>query len=152
LKKKAKLSKLDKNRLNDFGKIAVKEITKTVGKGISPIEGGGRFPGYKNPENYPDKIQKKYPAKRRRPVNLYLSGDFLKNLKYKIVKSPKLGIEIGFYDTLSKKKEQGHREGVKGQPKRPIIPERKEEFTRRIRITLLKTFKAIFEKHLAKQK
>jgi hypothetical protein len=74
----------------------------------------------------------KFPAKRRRPVNLYLSGKFLKSLKFKIKQGKKPRITIGFFNKKSKLKEKGHRDQTGGQMKRPIIPEREESFTRPI--------------------
>jgi hypothetical protein len=160
LNKKIDLSALPKQEMQAIAKLTVKEIKKSVSKGISPIEGAQRFPAYKNPENYPDKIKKRFPSKRRRPVNLELSGDFLKNLKFKIEnKVKKLGkfvekreIKVGFFDEESINKEKGHRDGANGQPKRPIIPNKKEDFKRRIKNSIVKEFKKIFRKNVAKRK
>jgi hypothetical protein len=79
---------------------------------------------------YPYSVQKDFPNKRPRPVNLFLSGDFLSNLTYALgIRGKAQVIEIGFFDDLSAKKESGHREGVNGQPKRPIIPTGSERFS-----------------------
>jgi hypothetical protein len=71
---------------------------------------------------YPDSVKEQYPRKKRRPVNLYLSGDFLSNLTHIPIIGERPGAEIGFFDTKSQKKEQGHREMANGQGFRPIIP------------------------------
>lgn len=79
---------------------------------------------------YPFSVQSEFPDKRPRPVNLFLSGDFLSNLSYALgIRGKAQVIEIGFFDDLSAKKESGHRDGVNGQPKRPIIPTGSERFS-----------------------
>lgn len=142
----ANLKKIKKSELEEISDIIIDEIKESVSKGKSPIKGNGRFPKYKNEERYPDRARKQFPAKRRRPVNLFLSGDFLKNLvsKVKAGKNPK--ILIGFFDTLSKKKEQGHREGANGQPKRPIIPKGSEEFSPIIKRAIFKKMVQVLDK------
>lgn len=74
---------------------------------------------------YPFNQTDEFPNKKVRPVNLFLSGDFLSNLKWRF--TDKTRVSIGFFDELSQKKEQGHRVGVNSQPKRPIIPEGREK-------------------------
>jgi hypothetical protein len=150
------ISLQDRKRI---GIAAIEEIKTLVSKGVSPIAGRGRFPAYKGvsasaainktaksltgsrkkrarqiasdlkKKFYPYTVQGKFPDKRERPVNLFLSGDFLSNLNTKIIKN---GVEIGFYDEKSVKKESGHREGVNGQPPRPILPQGNEKFSESI--------------------
>lgn len=124
------LNAMTKAELVELGDDFIEDMKSDIAKGISPIQGRGRFPGYKNPENYPDQVRNRYANKRRRPVNLKLSGDFLKSLK-SIVKSigARNALFIGFNDRKSKLKEEGHRDGANGQLKRPIIPEGSETFT-----------------------
>lgn len=78
----------------------------------------------KNRKFYPDSVQSQYPNKKRRPVNLYLSGDFLDNLG-ELTEDRKLGkdfnVSLGFKGKFAKY-EQGHREMANGQGFRPIIP------------------------------
>lgn len=126
LKNRISKNKLSNSVLSNIGKELVEDFKASIEVGLSPIQGKGRYEGYKNPTNYPDKIQNKFPNKKRRPVNLILSGDFLRTLIYKISLSNN-SITIGFFDKKSQKKEQGHREGYKGQPSRPIIPEGNEK-------------------------
>lgn len=83
---------------------------------------------------YPFSAQKEFPGKRERPVNLKLSGSFLNNLE---CRPSRKGLEIGFYDEPYTLMEEGHREGVGGQPKRPIIPQGSETFSRAILQNLL---------------
>ena len=159
IKPKLDLNDLSKRDLEDLSDLTIEEMKKAISKGQTTIEGGKRrFPAYKNPENYPDKIMKHFPKKRRRPVNLNLSGKFLSKLSSKVeTQKRKFGlvtkrrVRIGFFDQLSKKKEQGHREGANGQPKRPIIPTRSESFSKRIltkvRKEYIKKVKRIFDKN-----
>jgi hypothetical protein len=96
---------------------------------------------------YPYSVQKDFPQKRPRPVNLFLSGDFLSNLTYALGRSGKKQVvTIGFFDELSKKKESGHRVGVNGQPKRPIIPASSESFSQIIKLDILKIMKDVLKK------
>lgn len=171
---------MDERAAQQIGNAITGEMLKLIARGISPIEGAGRFPGYKWAEvrnalrkertainkelrkvrrnlfvyrrknkrqflamvkkrnrealagvtgRYPFTAQAKRLGKKPRPVNLFLTGDFLSNLEYIVTGTAgKYGIELGFFDELSAKKESGHREGVNGQPKRPIIPVGREDF------------------------
>lgn len=114
------------------GKAMTDEMLSLIDKGISPIRGAGRFPGYLrsgDKDGYPANKRKRYPAKRDRPVNLKLSESFLKALEFRAVSSKgSYNTEIGFYDPREVVKEEGHRDGANGQPKRPVIPQGKEEF------------------------
>ena len=107
----------------ELGNIVVSEMKNLISKGISPIKGMGRFPGYKNPDKYPGDL------KSKRPVNLKLSGQMLDSLSVKGTRKSADGTEIiiGYNNSEANLKEQGHREGVKGQPKRPTIPQGSEE-------------------------
>ncbi len=65
----------------------LEEMRDMIVKGISPIRGRGRFPAYLHAGKkgkYPANQKNKYPTKRQRPVNLLLSGDFLRALTYRI--------------------------------------------------------------------
>lgn len=131
LKKTVDLRKAKSAELVPIARDFLKEMKAFISKGISPIKGKGRFPRYKNPSNYPNSrsIRKKFPLKRQRPVNLYLSGEFLKDLKINIFNGKILRFKVGFFNKDSIIKERGHREGANGQPKRPIIPKNTESFT-----------------------
>lgn len=119
---------------NRIGEAVTKEVRDQISKGISPIKGNGRFPRYKNPKRYPgDK-------KPRTPVNLNLSGAFMDSLTYKVYDARTgKGTEI-FYNgedsngVSNQDKEQGHRDGANGQPKRPTLPSksRGETFSARL--------------------
>ncbi len=177
-----------RENLEAIGKGIVAEMKSMISKGISPIEGAGRFPEYKQrarakglrkvaknisqeknfifgdskysrrqrrevdskvkklkktaaqTENrgYPNSVKGSFPAKRARPVNLFLSGDFLKTLKEILSGSASSSkLEIGFKGSGSEKSErmeEGHRIGWLGQGKRPIIPQGSEKFAQRIQL------------------
>jgi hypothetical protein len=128
-----------------------------ISKGISPIFGKGRFEGYaaqrygkQKKKFYPDSVKKDFPSKRRRPVNLFLSGDFLKSLKAYPVSVGK--IFIGYTTKYGKKLESGHRDGVNGQPNRPTIPEKpNERFAQPILSGIIKLFRDSFSDELKKK-
>lgn len=112
----------------NVGKGVVAEMKNLISKGISTIEGSGRFPAYKNPKRYPAK------RKPKTPVNLHLSGDFQDALSYSTqqVKSG-YATKIFYRGAKENIKEQGHRDGANTQPKRPTIPtESGETFAVRI--------------------
>lgn len=109
------------------------------------------------PTRYPFNKMKEFPSKKLRPVNLKLSGDFLRDLTYRSQVAPPIKgasptIDIGFFGGLSEKKESGHREGVNGQPKRPTIPQKKEEFSPSIYRRLVKTITGLVKRKIASSK
>jgi hypothetical protein len=127
-----------KEKIESIDKVITRQVAVNLGyavktqmlvmieKGISPIRQNGRFPGYKRAryeDGYPKNIVDKYPNKKIRPINLWLSGDFLKSLTFMaIAVNGSFKARIFFNKELSNKKESGHREGVNGQPSRPTIP------------------------------
>lgn len=142
--------------LDDIGSKVVQEMKKLIATGLSPIAGRGRFPGYVgqgDKRRYPGSVKSKHSDKRDRPVNLTLSGDFLKKLtSVATVGANKISIAIGFKDPLSVKKEQGHRDGANGQPERPVIPDGSERFTPAIETILLDGFQAVINRILRNKK
>lgn len=138
----------------EIAKTIRQKILDLVSRGISPIEGKGRFPGYSastsDKKRYPDTVKGKFPSKRRRPVNLELSGKFLRSLK-SYVKTRNV-IEVGFLDKYGKDLEQGHREGAKGQPQRPIIPSGSEQFALSIKAVIIKIYRDSVLDYLKKNK
>ncbi len=127
ISKISSLKTLNKKERLSVGKAIIKSMKQLIAKGISPIKGKKRFKGYKNPDSgYPSTVKRKHPSKKKRPVNLKLSGAFLKSL---LVKNKAKGLLIGFFSSLSKKKEKGHRQRAGGQPSRPIIPSSSEDFS-----------------------
>ena len=154
------IDNLPKSAKQEIGDVIVDEMKDLISKGISPIEGKGRFPAYKwaaarkdvvdtvnrftkgqkgkdvralkseakraYSNKYPFSVQNEFPDKRPRPVNLFLSGEFMESLKSKVRNGQ---LFVGFFEKRSTQFEQGHREGVNGQPKRPIIPIDDERFS-----------------------
>lgn len=113
------------------GRRVVSSMKDLIAKGISPIRGNGRFPAYKDPTKYPGK--KKAP----RPVNLFLSGDFMDSLSNKSIRSGDgYNAEIFYKGRESQLKEKGHREGANGQRERPTIPEGSEEIAKSIEVEI----------------
>lgn len=118
-----------------------------IAKGISPIRGNGRFPEYKNAGvkgRYPDSARDKFPNKRQRPVNLFLSGDMLDDLDARALTSEV--IEVGYSDSKQAQKERDHRDGANGQPKRPTIPQGAEEFNQTIQLELEDSYATLLDK------
>lgn len=151
LAKKIDLSKITKKDLKSTSENVVELIKKLISKGISPIKGKSRFPAYKDPEVYPKKVRKRFPSKRTRPVNLKLSGKFLKNLKAKIRQGKNPSITIGFFDSYGETLETGHREGANTQPERPIIPIENEEFKEQVERELRTELTKIIKQRLRKK-
>lgn len=171
---------------NRIGDAVIGIMLDLIGKGISPIDGAGRFPEYKwaafskalkkeksainralkqnkralfkfrrmnqrqllqlqkkaNARDTASLLASKYPystpqykqgSKRVRPVNLFLTGDFLHALEAVVIGTAgQFTIEVGFFDDAQAVKEIGHREGANGQPQRPIIPIDREEWAQTI--------------------
>lgn len=139
----------DKEDAKELGEAVVLEMKTMIAKGISPIRGVGRFPGYKHQGKdgrYPKSVMSKYPDKKQRPVNLHLTGEMLSSLVSKVVKGQVCpAVQIEYQSEISKNKEQGHREGVNGQPKRPTIPEGEEQFAAKIQNLILSMYRKAYK-------
>lgn len=159
-KLQAKLRRLKRpvtrKEADQIGTQAVAIMRDLVSKGISPVKGPGlgtKFPAYKwskaskkeRADKYPYAVMKRYPDKKVTPVNLRLTGKQMASLNYDVLENPKgFAVSIGYDDTLSIKKESGHREGVGGQPSRPTIPvvPSGEEFAQKIQQAYLRVLNA----------
>ena len=132
---------IDRQTADEVGRQSVDEMKDMISKGISPLNSGGRFPGYKNPSKYPKG------KKPNTPVNLYLSGDFQNSLTHK-VKTSEFGFDTEiFYEGRDEDaKESGHRDGANGQPKRPTIPQGSESFAQRV----IRVFSSIYKARINK--
>lgn len=136
------------SEIRNVGQTVVDEMKSRIARGQSPIQGNGRFPRYKNPSKYPGN------KKPHRPVNLELTGQFLNSLQptanARLANPLQRSVRIGFTNTLARKKEQGHREGVNGQPSRPIIPDQNagERLLARIRLRAQNEYLGILRKRL----
>lgn len=142
---------VDKRTAKAVQKAVVELVLGSALSGNSPIAGKGKFPAYRG--SYREQIRRgKIPGKSLRPVNLLLDGDFLASLKAKISPNTEQGwgIEVGFFDRKSIKKEQGHREGANNQAKRPLIPQDNEKFNRAINKRLNLLFARGLERRLSR--
>lgn len=127
---------VDQATANAAGKATVAAMKQLIARGVSPIKGNGRFPGYKNPDKYPGG------KKPNRPVNLKDTGQFLYSLTYDPVASKNGFDTVIYYDGKeANDKETGHREGANGQRERPTIPLRGESFSETIRIAFSKIYR-----------
>lgn len=138
---KGDLSKLKTKSLKEMADTLVESILERIGLGVSPIT-GRRFPSYKNPDKYPGDL------KGQRPVNLYLTGQFLSSLITRIKTGKKPTITITFSNQLAHDKESGHRTGANGQPRRPIIPQGSEGFTDGILLAVREVFRKVIDRDL----
>lgn len=135
------LRKLTSRDLSELGGEILTKMRSLIGRGFSPIT-GRKFPRYKNPSKYPGT------RKRSSPVNLELTGDFLKSLRArgKTGKIPRLSIFLQGRESIEK--ERGHRTGANGQPKRPIIPLEREGFTKSVNNVIDDVIEDIVNKRL----
>ncbi len=124
---------------NKLGNSILRETKNLVGVGKSPVKGKGRFPAYakqRKGSGYPDTpdIRRRFPSKKTRPVNLELSGKFLKALGFKKTDG---GIDFGWIDPSEdiKKLIDAHNNGLnKNVPQRKVIPNADgEDYTASIR-------------------
>lgn len=175
-------SKLPDSDLNVIGRLFLGKMKTMISSGQNPIRGFGspRFPEYKavtsfktakkskfesstankiKNRGYPYSVQKSFPDKKPRPVNLFLSGDFIKSLITLVVKKGGTDtkgktilvdkrLRITFDKEESKQKELGHREGANGQLKRPIIPKGKEDFAAPLRKLLVDAYVQLIKKRI----
>lgn len=137
------LRKLKNRDLKAIAEEIIHLMLENIKKGISPIT-GKRFPAYKNPKRYPGK------RKPKRPVNLELTGEFLSALEFTVRSGKNPTITIGFFDKENADKEKGHREGAGGQPKRPIIPNSSESFSKKITIEITNEIADVLSRAIAK--
>ena len=120
LKKLKNYNKEVKDRYQDelnsgaAGYELIRLLQDIIKKGISPVDGEGRFEKYS--ESYREAIRRgDYPSKKVSPVNMYLSGDMLGSLRFKKV-AGKLYVEFG------DKKAAYHQYGQGNMPKRKLLP------------------------------
>ena len=130
-----------KNELT-YGSIGyelVRTVQDVIRKGISPVDGEGRFEKYS--QSYRDAIKKKqYGNKKVSPVNMSLTGEMMGSLR---VIEYKNGALIEFTD----KKAGYHQNGEGNLPVRKLLPVKKRDtFNKRITDLLVKALKAALKK------
>ncbi len=164
-----------------IGGAVVKEVRNLTSKGINPVGRGGRFPAYKGvaginqvkkitrsltgsrrkrgrdilakkrKNTYPFSINKKFPNKKVRPVNIRLTGHQLRNYKFKIINvKNKFRIRLGYFNKFAALKEQGHADGVNGQPVRQTVPNKTQQFSSKITQIIIRVLLRNLEKNLKK--
>lgn len=102
-----------------------RNIKASIRVGLSPVQGFGRFVGYKDPEKYPAE------EKPSRPVNLELSSEMLSWLRAKIGsggKSLTVGIHSDAPDKVRARAEGNNTGSAKGVAVRRFIPLPGEKF------------------------
>ena len=142
-----------------MGKAVVREMRGMISKGISPIRDIKRMEPYRG--GYKDRIRKKGSitvggikfTKRLRPVNLKLTGKFLKALKSKVERSVSgFSPIVGYFKQSEQLKEQGHREQKNDQGFRPTIPQApREQFALKIQQIILKFLNSALKKQVQKK-
>lgn len=129
------------NELNSgaAGYELIRLLQDIIRKGISPVDGEGRFQKYS--DSYRKAIKEgKYPGKKISPVSMYLTGDMLGSLRF-VKKNDKLYIE--FED----KKAAYHQYGRGNLPKRKLLPTGLfDKFNKRITDLLVRALKKALKK------
>ena len=124
---------IDRKTAKDLGEWVVKGIRDLTASGTSTVrEFGRKMPAYRG--SYRRRIIRGgFPGKRLRPVNLRLTGKFMRSLKSRVKKS-KGGFSpiVGYFNAKESAKEEGHRQGTNKQAKRPTLPTSSESFHRAI--------------------
>jgi hypothetical protein len=107
-----------------LGTEVIKLMKDAMGAGLSPVKGFGRYAGYAvtrtgRKNAYPKNVQKQYPGKTVRPVNLKLTGDLWDAITHQKRKN---GVSIGHHTPTVDihKKFETHNVGVD-----PLVPQRK---------------------------
>lgn len=137
----ANLKRLPVKDVKAIAQTFIGKMKEEIARGLSPIT-RKKFPRYKDTEKYPGKL------KAHAPVNLELSGDMLSDLKTEavITTGTEIYILLKYATRRSSLKEQGHREGANGQPKRPTLPQGRENFSDHLTKSLEADYAALMER------
>ena len=136
----------------DIGEYVTQEMRGMISKGISPIGGVGRFPGYK--ASYVSAMKNeplKSLGKKQRPVNLTLTGEFLRSLSYRVEQTRDHGkaIIVGYFIEPSISKELGHATGANSQLIRGTIPDAGSDFAVTIQRGIIKRVNEAIRRFIA---
>ena len=144
-------SRISKRTADKIGASTLRQYKRFIRKGISPIRGKGRFPGYK--PSYEAAIRSgRFPGKRLKPINLKLTGQFLRSLRSTSKKRGKnFRAIVGYFNRKAAVKEQGHRVGANQQRKRPTIPQGREQLNVDIQQKLIQILLKDLNKNLTRQ-
>lgn len=121
-------------------------IRRSIEKGVSPVQGGGRFKRYS--DSYRKAIKNDYESVKEKhgkqsPVDMTLTGDMLKSLD--IVDSKPGTVRLEFDDP----KAYYHNNSGAGKSRviRRLLPDREgEKFSRSVQLTVLGIFQGIISK------
>jgi hypothetical protein len=141
----AELRKSARSRAMDFG---------NKDKNVKSARSAARELSKSAKLKYPDSVLNKFPNKRRRPVNLKLSGKFLDNglEQWNEGLKQKFSVAIGFKKKPFVDYERGHREQANGQGFRPIIPQQQEKFVKSIRLIIDDLIKEAIDSYINKKR
>jgi len=117
----------------------IRILQDIIRKGISPVDGHGRFIKYS--DSYKEQIKEgRHGNKRVSPVSMYLTGEMLGSLRFtKIAKK--------LYVQFEDKKALWHNEGKGNLPVRKLLPTgSREKFNKRITDLLVKALKTALKK------
>lgn len=134
---------IDARTASVIGRTTISQMKDLISKGISPIRGKRRFPAYKPSYR---KTRRRF-GKRLRPVDLNLTGEFLKSLKFTTRGGTTI---INYQGRKQRDKERGHREGANNQRKRPTLPQGRESFAEKIVQSQINIYAKRLEKVLSK--
>lgn len=118
----------------------LRTIQDTIRKGISPVDGEGRFQRYS--DSYRTAIKKGYLGSNKRPspVSMFLTGEMLGTLRY-VQKASRLFLQF------DDKKAFWHHEGKGRLPKRRLLPTVSgSDFNKRITQIIIKALKSAVRK------
>lgn len=145
---------INKKFADQVGKTVVAEMKRNIGNGVSPVRGFGKFESYASQRGveggYPKNVKNKYPNKKTRPINLTLSGKYLKELGHWFDRGFSSGarIMIGFSKGAPSKRTKDlldahNKGGNKFIPRRPHMPRasKGEKFTVSIDEKIVALFK-----------
>lgn len=152
---------LDLNEFKDIigDYVLVDGIMSYINRGDSPVQGNSRFAGYavdrkksQYPNSlYPNSVKSKFPSKKRRPVNLQLSGSFMSRLDVRATSNKKI-VKLGMFSMSTKQAKmfETHNEGKhKYVPQRKFLPTKKGE---QFKTAIMQNFIKGIEKSLKMKK
>ena len=146
-----------------LGDRVVGDVKDFIAVGKSPVKGKSRYKGYaaqrlkgQDPKTlYPNSVKKQYPSKRKRPVNLSLSGKMLSKLTWEKIKG---GVRVGLINASAEIKEIFNAHNSKNAPnrkfpRRPMLPTGKgEDFTQYIKQRINSLYRARIRQIIMKMK
>jgi hypothetical protein len=112
----------------------VRTIQDLIDKGISPVDGEGRFEKYSDSYRNAIKAGRVEGKKTVSPVDMYVTGDMMGSLQ-SVERNGRVFVEF------TDEKASYHQEGNSKLPQRKLLPEEGESFTKRITQLILKALR-----------